>query len=243
MVIEQNPLFIITTVVFGAFTFILLFAIIALWVFMKPEGRFFFRQTFGGGGLDCIRHEPVSNQLVLDSVKWNGETFQNKQGIYYPLRQLLNPRSESQKFYNNAISTAARWKGSKRPVILTTDLMSFAVSAEFYAAVEKAKNSDEYNRIKPFLTDLSKLLTKSGVEHFSFIESFNIADIQEIVKDVGPRKIRDSYKKGVTAEQLKNTKLGDGVFGSIPLWLIFIGLVAFVGVVGYAVLNSGLVPV
>ena len=244
MVVEQNSLFIITTFVFGGLTFILLFAIILMWFFMKPEGRFFLKRSFGGGTLDSIRHEPVSNQLILDTLKWNGETFLNDVGIYYPLTQILNPGTKSQQIYNKIVSTAARWKGSKRPVIFTTDLMSFAVSAEFYAAIEKAKNEDQYKKIRPFLQNLEKLLKDSGVEYFSFIESFNIADIQEIIKDVGPRKVRDSYRKGVHSEKLKNTKIaGEGILGTVPLWLIMIILIAVVGGGIYLLSQSGRISI
>ena len=243
MVVEQNPLFIITTVIFGGLTFLLAIGLVTMWLFMKPEGRFFLKRTFNADALDSIRHEPLSNQLILDTIKWNGETFHNDIGIYYPLRQVLNPKNAAQSIYNKVISSAARWKGSKRPVIFTTDLMSFAVPAGFYAAIEKAKHKDEYASIKPFLDTLGKLLKEEGIEHVSFIETFNIADIQEIIKDVGPKKVRDSYKKGVQAEKLKNVKLGDGLLSMIPLWLIMLILVGVVGAGIYFAMQSGVISI
>jgi len=244
MVVEQNPLFIITTFIFGGLFLIELIIIIAMWLFMKPEGRYFFKRTFNTGSLDSIRHEPLSNQLVLDTIKWNGETFHNDTGIYYPLSQVLNPKNAAQSIYNKVVSNAARWKGSKRPVIFTTDIMSFAVPAGFYAAIEKAKNSEKYVTIKPLLEKLGEFLKEEGISHFSFIETFNIADIQEIIKDVGPKKVRDSYKKGVHAEKLKNTKIGnEGMLGSVPLWLIMIVLIAVVGGGIYYLMQSGVISI
>ena len=243
MVVEQNPLFIITTFVFGGLFFVTLFALVAVWFFMKPEGRYFLRRSFSGGSLDSIRHEPLSNQLILDTLKWNGETFHNDVGIYYPLSQILNPKTAAQNIYNKIVSNAARWKGSKRPVIFTTDLMSFAVPVGFYAAIAKAKNAGKYKKILPFLTQLETFLKENNVNYFSFIESFSIGDIQEIIKDVGPRKIRDSYRKGVNAEKLKNTKIGDNPFGQIPLWAIMLVLVAVVGGILYFVTQSGYISI
>lgn len=236
---DPNSLFIITTFVFGGLTLILALAVVLMWVFMKPEGRFFLKRTLDPGSLDSIRHEPLSNQLVLDTIKWNGETFHSDKGIYYPLSQILNPKNAAQAIYNQVISTAARWKGSKRPVIFTTDLMSFAVPAGFYAAIEKAKQVEKYTEIKPLLKQLGELLKDENIEYFSFIETFNIADIQEILKDVGPKKIRDSYKKGVHAEKLKNVKLGEGMLSQIPLWLIMIGLLVVIGGAIYLLMQSG----
>lgn len=229
--------------VFGVLTLILLLVVAALWFFMKPEGRYFFRQSLGGATLDNIRHEPGSNNLILDSLKWDGQMFVNKKGFYYPFSQLLNPKSKSQEIYNKIVASAARWKGSKRPVVMTTDIMSFAVSPEFYAAVEKSKKEASYSKVKPLLDDLADIFNKTGVKYGYFIETFNIADIQEIVKDVGPGKIRDSFKKGINREKLKNTKIGDGMFGGIPLWAIMLVLIAIIGIVGYVLINSGYITV
>jgi len=121
--------------------------------------------------------------------------------------------------------------------------MSFAVPAGFYAAIEKAKHKTEYEAIKPFLETLGKLLEEEGIEHVSFIETFNIADIQEIIKDVGPKKVRDSYKKGVQAEKLKNVRLGDGILGMIPLWLIMLVLLGVVGAGIYFATQSGVIAI
>ena len=240
---DPNSLFIIATLVLGGTTLILLLIVIALWFFMKPEGRYFFRQSLGGATLDNIRHEPGSNNLILDSLKWDGQMFVNKKGFYYPFAQLLNPKSKSQEIYNKIVASAARWKGSKRPVVMTTDIMSFAVSPEFYAAVEKAKKTDQYKKIRYLLDDLAKIFDETGVKYGYFIETFNIADIQEIIKDVGPKKVRDSFKKGINREKLKNTKIGDGLFGGLPLWMIMLGLLAFVGMVGYLLINSGYITI
>ena len=237
---DPNSLFIISTFVLGATTLILLLVVMALWFFMKPEGRYFFKQGLGGASLDNLRHEPGSNTLILDSLKWDGQMFINKSGFYYPFIQLLNPNSRSQEIYNRIIGSAVRWKGSKRPVVMTTDLMSFAVSPAFYAAVEKAKNTDKYKKIRYILEDFKAIFDETGVKYGYFIETFNIADIQEIVKDIGPTKVRDAFKRGINREKLKNTKL-DGMFGGIPLWAIMLGLVAFVAIVGYILINSGMI--
>ena len=213
-----------------------------LFIFMKKEGRYFLSKSINGSGIDHLRLEPLSKKLYLETVQWTGEWYRSKKGMYYPLRALQNPITEAKKLYNEAISNASRWAGNNRPVLMSTDLMSWMVGPEFYAAVAKAKERKEYEKVKPFLEKLEKLFKENKVEYFTFNETFIAEELSDIMKDVSATKVLRSFIEGVEGERLKNAKEpGKLSLPGLSMWLILGVLVLVIGGGIYWVLNSGMI--
>jgi len=239
---ESAVFWIYTTM--GLFFWSLVTTILAafMYIFMKKEGRYFLGKSLNGAGVDHLRHEPLSNKLHLETVQWTGEWYRSKKGLYYPLRALTNPDTMAKKLYNEAIRSASRWAGNNRPVIMTTDLMSWMAGPAFYAAVAKAKESDEYKGLEPLLEKIEKLFKENKVEYFSFVEHFTASELNEIMKDVSATKVLRSFLEGSEAERLKNVKEpGKLSLPGLSLWVILAFLVIIAGGAVYWLLNSGMI--
>lgn len=201
-----------------------LLIIISRYYLLGPEGMHFIKSRLAGTATDTIRHTPLTNTLHLDFANWDGEMFINKKGFYYPLRSVLNPQRESQKIYNDAISTASRWAGTGKPVIMLSDLFGFSLSTEFFSKLKQAKEPIDED-VKRFLENLEAHFNEAKIEYFSFVDTFSLNDIQEILISAGPDRLKETYQKGIRREKLKNTRLGGG---GLPLPWVALAVVAVI---------------
>ena len=236
-------IWIMATFVLGGTTVIAILFAVAEWYFARQEGRHFIKRGFGGGGVDLIRHEPLSNRISLTSLKWDEGIWKlGKEAMFFGLDKLLNPKSREDHLYNKLISESSTWAGSKRPAVIATDVVSFTITPALYAAVAKAENEEDYVKAHPIIKELAEVKDRSGnpmIETVSFLEIISPENLKKYLKDLGPKKMREMFLKGVEAQKLANTKPPkEGGFGGsfVPL---LIGALIVGALVGIALIKSG----
>lgn len=236
-------IWIMTTFALGGTTVLFALIAVAFWYFARKEGRHFIKRGFGGSGVDLIRHEPLSNRLSLTSLKWNKGIWKlGKEAMFFGLDKLLNPDDKEDHLYNKLISESSTWDGSKRPAVIATDVVSFTITPALYAAVAKAENEEDYVKAHPIIKELGEIKDRNGkplIETVSFLEIISPENLKKYLKDLGPKKMREMFLKGVEANKLANTKPPrEGGFGGsfVPLLIgaILVGLIA-----GVALVKSG----
>lgn len=230
---------------FAAGVIAVLFGLIAVaeWYFARQEGRHFIKRGFGGGGVDLIRHEPLSNKISLTNLKWDGGIWRlGKEAMFFGLDKLLNPTSKEDHQYNKLISESSTWSGSKRPTVIATDVVSFTITPALYAAIAKAENEEKYKEIKPIIEAVEGIKDEDDnqeIETVSFLEIISPENLKKYLKDLGPKKMREMFLKGVEAQKLANTRPPkEGGFGGafVP---ILIGALIVGALVGIALIKSG----
>lgn len=174
---------------------------------------------FGGKqkkGVDLIRHEPLSDTLKLERVTWNGEFYtQGNEAHFFGLDMIMNPTTDAQRRYNNLISRASRWFGTRRPVVIATETMSFLITPAFFGMISKLRTAnyslDDAQIVLKKIGKLLKEIEKNDPDHKKiekvvFLETIKPNDISLFLKDVTPKKLSDHLRRGRRMEKLKNTK-------------------------------------
>jgi len=193
--------FLFTTIISGLLT-------LSLWMFMKDEGRFFFKRNWDKTGIDVIRHEPGSNRLRLITVKWNGKYFQHKKEmLMFGIETLIDPITDSQKYFNEVIGRMCTWADSKRPVLIATDVMSHLIPPDLLALVAKTKKNVLYEEAKTGL--LAKLTNidldaEQDPERVTYLETMKPGDLSEFMEDISARDAYEVYETGKRVTQLNN---------------------------------------
>lgn len=269
----SNSFWIIATFGVGVVAVAAILLNVALLYFARKEGRFFIRKGWGGKGLDLLRVEPNSNKVELLSLEWGGNVWKHgKEGMMAGLDLISNPENtDSNETYNKFIREANTWKGSKRPVVIATDIMSTIFNPGFIGAANKGeslteldpseppddtilgkikkwwgkpaqpkKNTKIHENPKTLIEHYQNWASEQGLETITFLEIIKPTDLKKHLKDIGPKRMRDQFLKGVEAQKLANTK-PPGERQPIPgawLWLI---LMAVLFIAGYFLLQSDLV--
>jgi len=235
---EQSTIWIFTTFGFLVTTIISSLVTLSFWLFMKDEGRFFFKRNFDKKGIDVIRHEPGSNRLRLITVKWNGKYFQHKKEmLMFGIETLINPITDSQKYFNEVIGRMCTWADSKRPVLIATDVMSHLIPPDLLALVIKTKKNDQYAQADSFVEKIKKKLTKVNPEEgpeppdpeiVTYLETMKPNDLSEFMEDISARDAYEVYETGKRVTQLNNQNGFElGGVAKVALSLAGIGLVLF----------------
>lgn len=241
---NPNSFWIMTTFGAGALAVLFMLIDVALWYFARKEGRHFIKRGFGGGGVDLIRHEPLSNKISLTNLKWDKGIWKlGKEAMFFGLDKLLNPESAEDHLYNKLISESSTWDGSKRPAVIATDIVSFTITPALYAAIAKAENAEKYGEAKKLLKSLNIPMSDNPgvplIEKVSFLEIIQPETLKKYLKDLGPKKMREMFLKGVEAQKLANTRPPtEGKFGGaiVP---ILIGALVLGVIVGVMLIKSG----
>jgi len=236
---ETGTIWIFTTFGFLFTTIISALLTLSLWMFMKDEGRFFFKRNWDKTGIDVIRHEPGSNRLRLITVKWNGKYFQHKKEmLMFGIETVINPITDSQKYFNQVIGRMCTWADSKRPVLIATDVMSHLIPPDLLALVAKTKKNDEYTQAAGFLTKIKNRLTKvdpdegtnpDTPEIVTYLETMKPDELSEFMEDISARDAYEVYETGKRVTQLNNQGSFElGATAKIVLSLAGIGLILFI---------------
>lgn len=236
---QIDSLWIMTTIGFGIATGILLITLIAVLYFAKKEGRFFMGRGFGGAGVDLIRHEPLNNRLSLHTLKRSGDVWKlGKEYMFFGLDKIMTPENPKEKSYNRLISESSTWDGSKRPAVIATDVLSFTVTPALHASIAKAENVEKYKEACTTLGKIFKYLEAEKTQVVSFLEIIHPDDMKKYLKDLGPKKMREMFLKGVEAQKLASTKPPTERLnlGGIWIYLVFMAI-ALIGI--YWLFTSG----
>ena len=225
--------FLQTTVVLTIVSFVLAIALLSLWLFMKDEGRFFFKRSFGNKGIDVIRHEPLSNRLRLITVQWTGQYFKyGKEMMFFGIEKLINPKTEPQKYFNEVMSRMCTWAGSKRPVLIATDTVSHIANPDLLALAARAKNYNKYELVKSHVKDMMDFLAgikDEKITTITHLETLRPEDLTEFMEDISARDAYQAYNLGKRVNELERSKGIDlGSAGKIVISFAAIGIVVIV---------------
>lgn len=205
---------------------------ISFWLFMKQEGRFFFRRNFDKRGIDVIRHTPGSNNLELIRVKWNGQYFQYKdEMMFFGVESVINPESEAKQYYNEVVSRMCTWLDSKRPVLIATDIMSHLVSPDLMALVSKTRKHAKYEKARklPAPGWLQLKDEDMEIQKVSYLETMKPEDLKDVMEDLSARDAWQVYQTGKRVNELENKKGMDlGGAAKIAISVAGIGLVLLI---------------
>ena len=240
---------VITTFTFLGTTVLSWLVTASFWLFMKPEGRFFFLRVFDRKGIDVIRHEPLSNRIRLISVKWNGQFFSyGKEMILFGVEALLNPQNDAQKYYNQVISRMCTWAGSQRPVLFATDIMSHLITPDLAALAAKSRKHEEYEEAhkkvlrvfnrEPYQGESANVEylenigenpgpdeDTGGIKVVSYLETVKPDDLLGFMEDISARDMWQVYQKGKRVNELEKKRLLDISASTIAISIAGIGLV------------------
>jgi len=212
-----------------------LLGIVFLWMAGRKEGRFMIRRGLGGKGVDLLLVEPSSNHIQLKTITWEGNIWkQDKEGMMMGLNLLSDPKTPSDKMYNELIKNTGTWGGNKRPVIMATPLMSTILPPGLIAAINKGEVTIKDDLIKNYV----KLAEQHGLDVITHLSRISPTDIKKYLKDVGPKNIRDSFLKGVEAQKLVSTKPPSEKAMPGGLWVL-LALMAVAFVILFYLIQSG----
>lgn len=246
---------VITTFTFLGTTVLSWLVTASFWLFMKPEGRFFFLRVFDRKGIDVIRHEPLSNRLRLISVKWNGQFFSyGREMILFGVEALLNPQSDAQKYYNQVVSRMCTWAGSQRPVLFATDIMSHLITPSLASLVAKSGKHEKYVEAQekvlgifkknPYKEESANTVYLEAVNQseaedtgdfkvVSYLETVKPDDLKTFMEDISARDMWQVYLKGKRVNELEKKRLLDISPTTIAISIAGIALVLLVAYMVY----------
>jgi len=245
---------VLTTFTFLGTTVLSWLVTASFWLFMKPEGRFFYMRTFDRKGIDVIRHEPLSNRIRLITVKWNGQFFSHgREMILFGVESLLNPKTDAQRYYNQVVSRMCTWAGSRRPVLFATDIMSHLITPSLAALAAKSSKHEDYTKArlkKPwrpykdppanveYLENAAVELAEDDVDAgnitvVSYLETVKPDDLQSFMEDISARDMWQVYLKGKRVNELEKKRLLDISPTTIAVSVAGIGLVLLLAYMVY----------
>lgn len=229
--------FIQTTIVLGIVTVIGFMALLSVWYFMKAEGRFFFKRSFDNQGIDVIRHQPLTDRLTLITVKWTGRFFQHaKELIFFGVGNIINPGTDPAKYYNEVVSRMCTWAGSKRPVLIATDVCSHISNPQLLATITKARKHKEYEKADKQVQEYIKFLEKTvpdEIDTVTYMETIKPIDLTQFMEDIAARDAFDVYELGKRVNELERSKGID--IGPLLKWGITGGMILGVIILVYLV--------
>jgi hypothetical protein len=236
----SNSIWIITTVVLGFTTVLGLGASGVMWLFAKKEGRHFLGKIIGKKGVDMIRHQPMSNKLSLISPKYKEKIWSiEKEGMLFGMNLIENPTKETERSYNSLVKRSCTWEGAGTPVVIATDVMSTMITPAFYAAVAKMDSFKQYPKAKNVMIEVAGWAAENDLDVVTHMETINPATLKEHLKDIGPKHMRDIFKKGIETQKLADTKIkGEGMDLGGGWWILVLMVLALLGI-GYAI-SSGM---
>jgi len=127
--------------------FILLFIIFlvgGIWFIAGKEGRFHIRRFLSRGGIDLLKYRPLSKQLSMSKIKWDGKYWvEGKDAIMVGIDQQKEITTTSER-YNQAVTSTGSWEGSRRPVLIATEEMFFVFSHGFLDLLGRATRLQKY---------------------------------------------------------------------------------------------------
>ena len=171
--------------ILAAFAAVLLFFLFGgIYFSLGKEGRFHMGRFFRRGGIDLIKFTPLSNELELTKIEWDGKYWkEGKDAIMVGLNTKRGISKENEA-YNAAISNSGRWAGSKRTVLLATQKMFIVYTHGF---VNMMKNAGIFERHVEEGKTKEEAINDHNAEYTAFIDELEA--IKEAVND------NDSYPK------------------------------------------------
>ena len=162
---------------------LLLFLFGGLYFGLGKEGRFHLGRFVNRGGIDLIKFTPLSKELELSKIKWDGKYWvEGKDALMVGLKTKMGISKENEA-YNTAISNSGRWAGSKRSVLLATQKMFIVYNHGLLELMGAA------SRFERFL-DKDKTKEAAIEEHNAEYDTF-IKELEAIKKHVNTS---DDYK-------------------------------------------------
>jgi hypothetical protein len=149
-------------IILGGVTAFLFIIVLIQNVFMGPEGRFHLGRGISGKGIDLLCWDPMSKGVKSSAIRWDGKYWRNsgkkKEGIWLRLQTLVNPISDAEKQFNDAINSSNHWAGCRRPVLLADEELCITLNFETAGMVTKSKerrlfSDPEVERVKRELQD------------------------------------------------------------------------------------------
>jgi hypothetical protein len=207
--------------------FFLLIILVVVFLFMKSEGRFFLTRSFSGKGIDLLIEEPESRAITLKALKFDGEYFwSGKERLYFNFDPLLNPGDKDTNAYNELLKQACHWKGSKRPVVMASEMVSFISNPHLLATLEQSKDNDGYNKVKTVIENLKKTLGENVVR-IRFLQAFTPQVLREFLNSGStPSKNVKLHERGRLAGKLEMTRQRD--FSTIKKIAIPLGILLLI---------------
>lgn len=129
----------------GFFVLIFIFFLVGgLWFMAGKEGRFHIRRFISRGGIDLLEYVPLSKELVMSKIKWDGKYWvSGKDSIMVGIDPAKGATDTTQS-YNAAVSGSGRWKGNRRPVLMSTRNMFFTFGHGFVNMLKEASLFEKY---------------------------------------------------------------------------------------------------
>jgi len=128
----------------GFVVLFIIFLVGGIWFIAGKEGRFHIRRFISRGGIDLLKYRPLSKQLSMSKIKWDGKYWvEGKDAIMVGIDQQKEVSTTSER-YNAAVSASGSWEGSRRPVLIATEEMFFVFSHGFLELLRKAARLQKY---------------------------------------------------------------------------------------------------
>jgi len=218
----MSPYQILTYSLYANFFMTLIIGIILL--YLKEEGRYHLKRSLSKGGLDLITLGPEGRILNTRTIKWTGDFFQNQnEAIFHSFDPLLEDDPKFNKDYNELIRQASHWKGSKRPVVFGSEVVSMVSNPSLLTAIEASKDKEQYEKVKPVLETLKSVLGEKIVK-VSFIQPFKPDTIRDYLNSGStPTKNLMTYEKGKLSGIFQMTRKRD--LGKIVKYAVPIGMI------------------
>jgi len=190
--------------------FLLFVILVITFLFMKKEGRYFLTRSFSGKGMDLLIEEPESRAITLKALKFDGEYFwSGKDRLYFNFDPLLNPGDKETNAYNELLKQACHWEGSKRPVVMASEMVSFISNPHLLATLEQSKDNEGYKKVKTVIEDLVKTLGNDVVK-VRFLQAFTPQVLREFLNSGStPSKNVKLHERGRLAGKLEMTRQRD----------------------------------
>jgi hypothetical protein len=117
---------------------------------MGREGRYFLKRGFGGGGVDVIKYDRMSNSFHLKSINKKGEywTDGNNNELYESIEQIKGIAEGSDTF-NRAVSNTPHWNGNRRGVLLAVEELFWVFTPDFVDLMQKSHNNPHKPSVTP----------------------------------------------------------------------------------------------
>jgi hypothetical protein len=159
--------------------------------------------------------------------------------MFFDLSKITDPKTLSDQLYNELISKTSTWGGNGRPVVLASDVLSFAVTPDMAAAVSKAESLEKYEKAAPIIAELRAMLEENKVELVTFLQIIQPDDLRKHFEDAGPAAMRESFLLGVKANELQNVKPPGSKLLGAGGWIMWLLLMLAVVVIMYLLISSG----
>lgn len=169
-------------IVAGFVTFFVLIIVLGQWIIAGKEGRFHIRRFIWRGGIDLLKYTPLSRELSMSKLKWDGKYWvEGKDAIMNGI-ELEKDTSTIAERYNKAVTGSGRWEGSKRAVLMATQEMFFTFSHEFISMLGKASRFQKYlTKNKEADDPKQAAIDEQNARYTKFIEE--LEELKKVVKE------------------------------------------------------------